>query len=107
MPDRDPGLQPERTRLAWRRTTLTCAAVVVLGGRALLRSGAPVPVVVSLAALTGLVWIVFLAVADRRVRSLATGRPPDLPHGPAWVLVGCTVALAAVGAAVGGAVAAL
>ncbi|MEV0369669.1 DUF202 domain-containing protein [Streptomyces sp. NPDC050636] len=99
-PDRDPGLQPERTRLAWRRTTLTCSAVVVLGGRALLRSGAPGPVVVISAALMGLVWVVFIAAADRRMRAMATGRPPDLPHRLAWVLVGCTVALAAFGAAI-------
>ncbi|MEU9113950.1 DUF202 domain-containing protein [Streptomyces sp. NPDC048483] len=98
-PDRDPGLQPERTRLAWRRTTLSCTVVAVLAGRQLGRSAAPGPVVAVLTALTALVWLAFVALAHHRVREMTTGRPPDMPPRTALLLVSCTLALAAFGAA--------
>ncbi|MFF4954048.1 DUF202 domain-containing protein [Streptomyces chattanoogensis] len=99
-PGRDPGLQPERTRLAWRRTTLSCTVVALLAGRRLLRSTAPFAVDVALAALVALLWLTFVAVSHRRVRALATGRPPGLPAGIALLLAGCTVTLAVFGAAI-------
>ncbi|WP_309246927.1 DUF202 domain-containing protein, partial [Streptomyces somaliensis] len=36
---RDPGLQPERTRLAWRRTTLSCTVAAVLAARQTVHGG--------------------------------------------------------------------
>ncbi|MGW7574774.1 DUF202 domain-containing protein [Streptomyces sp. NPDC054765] len=97
-PDRDPGLQPERTRLAWRRTTLSATAVAVLAGRQLLRSAAPGPVEVVLAVLMGLLWMVFVALAHRRMQQMTTGRPPGLPPRTALLLVGSTLAQALCGA---------
>ncbi|MGW1378785.1 DUF202 domain-containing protein [Streptomyces sp. NPDC002446] len=96
--DRDPGLQPERTRLAWRRTTLSATAMALLAGRQLLRSEAPGPAAAVLAVVTGLLWLAFMALAHRRMRGLATGRPPSLPPGIAVLLVGCTLAMALCGA---------
>lgn len=97
-PDRDPGLQPERTRLAWRRTTLSATAMAVLAGRQVLRSAAPGPVEVVLAVLMGLLWLAFVALSHHRMQALATGRPPGLPPRTALLLVGCTLALALCGA---------
>lgn len=90
---RDAGLQPERTRLAWRRTTLASAVVAVLALRQALR-GSGRPLELAGAAVTALVWLAFLGVAHRRIRALAAGRPPALPPRAALAVVACTTALA-------------
>ncbi|MET8066573.1 DUF202 domain-containing protein [Micromonospora sp. NPDC005211] len=66
---RDPGLQPERTRLAWRRTLLTLTAVLLLQLRPALRGQA---VDAALTGLAILVWLTVLVVTWRR----ATGAGP-------------------------------
>ncbi|MGW0393749.1 DUF202 domain-containing protein [Streptomyces sp. NPDC003042] len=90
---RDAGLQPERTRLAWRRTTLACSVVAVLALRQAL-SGSGSPGEVAGAAAVALTWMAFLWVAHRRIRALAANRPPALNPRSALGAVLCTVALA-------------
>ncbi|MGW5660543.1 DUF202 domain-containing protein [Streptomyces sp. NPDC003758] len=97
---RDPGLQPERTRLAWRRTTLSCTVAAVLAAKTALHgrtTGGFVAV-----ALCCLLWLGFLALAGRRIRALATaepGRPPRLTPRHAAAATLCTAALAVCAAA--------
>ncbi|GAA2438287.1 DUF202 domain-containing protein [Streptomyces macrosporus] len=85
---RDPAAQPERTRLAWRRTALAFAVVVVLTvRRAIVGSGASP----AYAAPAVLAWPVLLAVAHRRVRALAVPRPVPLGVSAALTVVICTL----------------
>ncbi|WNI14866.1 DUF202 domain-containing protein [Actinacidiphila sp. ITFR-21] len=97
-PDRDPGLQPERTQLAWRRTTLSCAVAAVLALRQALRTGGgplrAVAVCLVLLALVAFGWL-----AHVRIRRLSARRPPAMPLWAAVSVLGCTVALAVFGAA--------
>ncbi|MFJ6700453.1 DUF202 domain-containing protein [Streptomyces sp. NPDC091272] len=96
---RDPGLQPERTRLAWRRTTLSCTAVAVLAGKQAVHDGIT-PAGVLAGALSALVWVAFLFVAHRRMRELDRPRPSALSVGRALAGVGCVLALAGFAVAV-------
>ncbi|MGW7100811.1 DUF202 domain-containing protein [Streptomyces sp. NPDC054838] len=91
---RDAGLQPERTRLAWRRTTLACSVAAVLALRQALRGPGALPQAGG-AAVIGLLWLAFLGVAHRRIRELEAYRPPVLAPRVALGAVLCTVALAA------------
>ncbi|MFE1310005.1 DUF202 domain-containing protein [Streptomyces sp. NPDC058755] len=92
---RDPGLQPERTRLAWRRTTLSSTVAAVLAVRTVLHGG-PTAVGVVLGALCCALWLGFLWVAHHRIRALAAGpRPAALTPRHATAAVLCTVAMAA------------
>ncbi|MEV5344996.1 DUF202 domain-containing protein [Streptomyces achromogenes] len=92
--DRDPGLQPERTRLAWRRTTLSAAVATVLALKAALH-GTPTAAGVLAGAVCCALWLAFLGIAHSRVRALTTTpRPPALAPRRATAAVLCAVALA-------------
>ena len=97
--ERDPGLQPERTRLAWRRTTLASTVAAVLATKTALHGGLSATGIIA-CALCCVLWLGFLFVAHRRISALASSDSPlALAPRHATAAVLCTVALAACGAA--------
>jgi hypothetical protein len=74
----DPGLAPQRTRLAWRRTLLALAAVTLLSLRLAVHYG--IDTASMLTAAAGLLlWLGALLVAHRRGVALATTRRTVVP----------------------------
>ncbi|WP_328667916.1 DUF202 domain-containing protein [Streptomyces sp. NBC_00328] len=94
--ERDPGLQPERTRLAWRRTTLSCTVAAVLAAKAALHERSSAAGILAFAFCCA-AWLAFLALAHRRIRTLASAGPAGpaaLAPRLAAAAALCTVALA-------------
>jgi len=69
---RDPGLQPERTDLAWRRTLLSVTVVAALAVRLALAHGAGGALVAGLA-MAG--WIAVVVVTHRRMGAMVSPAP--------------------------------
>ncbi|HEX5565539.1 MAG TPA: DUF202 domain-containing protein [Streptomyces sp.] len=96
---RDPAAQPERTRLAWRRTSLAFTIVVLLATRGGVRAGSPAAY--AAVALGMLVWLMFLVVTQRRLHALTVaGRSSPLGTPTAVAAVACTLALPVCGVVV-------
>lgn len=75
MTTRDPGLQPERTRFAWRRTVLTFAAVTLLLLRmALYDDAASVRAAIGVSlGLLGLILVIY--IGSRRIKAMTDAEP--------------------------------
>ncbi|MGN9777742.1 DUF202 domain-containing protein [Micromonospora sp. H33] len=82
---RDPGLQPERTRLAWRRTALAMTVIMVLTVRLAFTRDTVGAVLAGLAVLG---WFAALRVCSRR----ATGTGPAAAYGRALPLAALVTA---------------
>ncbi|MBE9499337.1 MULTISPECIES: DUF202 domain-containing protein [Streptomyces] len=94
-PPRDPGAQPERTWLAWRRTTLTCAVSVALTARVALAD--PSGPAVAAACLGALAWVGLLVTAHRRIRALSRSRPRTMGAAQTMGALACVLVLVGVG----------
>lgn len=93
---RDPGVQPERTRLAWRRTTLSFAVAAALAVRSVLARDAG-PAAYTAAALGALSWLLLLRLAHRRIRALTGASSGGSDGRPLLAAALCTLAMTACG----------
>jgi uncharacterized membrane protein YidH (DUF202 family) len=94
----DPGLQNERTGLAWQRTMLAGLTCSLLVARLLTSISILLSVILGLVALlctAGLGWV---AIRRFRMNTLATHREEALGDGKANALLSLLVMMTAVGA---------
>lgn len=92
----DPGLQPERTALAWQRTGLASCLASLVALRDGIAATAPAVTAFAVLALAAALTVVVRSRAElpRRVRALRAGEPLPAPAAvPAALL--CLLALAA------------
>ena len=92
---RDPGLQPERTGLAWSRTGLALAANALLALRAGVAREQPAATIIGVVLLVAAAFVVGFGFA--RKRELVRGEVVAVPAAAlvAIVVMACTACLAA------------
>src|SRR5262249_38713962 len=85
-----PGLQAERTRLAWRRTTLSATLALRLAGpRGVAGGGRPLALVAI--PVMARLWLVFLAIAHRRITTIGPRSAGTAPAGVALLAAALAV----------------
>jgi hypothetical protein len=94
QPPRDPGRQPERTALSWRRTLLAATVAALLAARMAVTEPTPVALVAVVAMAVG--WLAILVLAVRRMTAMAAAEP-----GPVGWAVPLTTLVTAVYAGLG------
>jgi uncharacterized membrane protein YidH (DUF202 family) len=94
----DPGLQNERTGLAWQRTMLAGLTCSLLVARLLASISILLSVILGLVALLCTAGLGWLAIRRFRLNNLAIHREEALGDGRANVLLSVLVVLTAAGA---------
>ncbi|MEV6490279.1 DUF202 domain-containing protein [Actinoplanes sp. NPDC051633] len=84
----------ERTRLAWRRTGLSAAVVMLLAMRPAFADAGPAAVLLAVAAMGG--WVTLVVTAYRRARGL-TISPPRPGRRSVVAYAAITVSFAVIG----------
>ena len=94
----DPGLQNERTGLAWQRTMLAGLTCSLLVARLLASISIFLSVILGLVALLGTAGLGWLAIRRFRLNNLAIHAEEALGDGKANALLSVLVVMTAVGA---------
>ena len=98
--EHDTGLAVERTRLAWRRTSLTATGVLMIGVFRLLLPHPSGPTVAGVV-LFAVSWLGLVVAAQRRISALSTAGPRTAGRIPLLVALlvaaGATVSLLVLG----------
>ena len=94
----DPGLQNERTGLAWQRTMLAGLTCSLLVARLLATISLALAVIIGLLALLCTAGLGYMAIRRFRLNNLAIHREEALGDGKANALVSLLVMITALGA---------